>query len=225
MTAREKETTVTQRFTGFPREGIEFFAALAGHNDREWFLAHKDSYERACRAPMQALAAELEPRLGEAWISRINRDLRFAKDRAPYKTHIAAAMGGRYIGLSAEGLFVGGGLYKPEPAVLQRLRAAIDDPETGTQLGQIVKSLRRKGYDVKSHEVLSSAPRGYDPAHPRIDLLRMKDIYGGRQFAPAPWLATRSALTRIQRVIDDTGPLVEWLQARVTGAGRKPRTR
>jgi uncharacterized protein (TIGR02453 family) len=216
---------MAERFTGFPREGIEFFGALAAHNDREWFLAHKDAYELTCRAPMQALAAELEPRLGEAWISRINRDMRFARNRPPYKTHIAAAMGGLYVALSAEGMGVGAGLYKPEPAVLRRLRGAIDADTTGRQIQQIVTSLRRKGYEVKSHETLSSTPRGYDPAHPRIDLLRMKDIYAFRQFAPAPWLATRSALGRIERAIGDTGPLLDWLRTNVTDRGRKSRAR
>ncbi|PYQ54496.1 MAG: TIGR02453 family protein [Acidobacteria bacterium] len=212
-------------FTGFPREGIEFFGELATHNDRGWFAAHKDVYERACRAPMQALAAGLERRLGQARISRINRDMRFSRNRAPYKTYIAVGIGGRYIALSAEGVWAGAGLYKPEPAVLQRFRSAVDDASRGRRIQQIVTELRGKGYEVASHETLSSAPRGYDASHPRIDLLRMKDLYAGRDFPPAPWLSTPSALARIERVIDDTAPLVEWLASNVRAPRRKARAR
>jgi len=197
-------------FKGFPPESLQFFRELAAHNKRDWFLAHKDVYERACRAPMQALAAELEPRLGKAKISRINRDVRFSRDKAPYKTYIAAGMGGNYISLSPEGLFVGGGFYGAD------LRAAVDEDTTGRRIQAIVTTLRRRGYEVRSHETLSSAPRGYSPDHPRIDLLKMKDIFAGRRFAPAAWLATAKARGRIDRVITDTAPLVKWLRQHVT---------
>jgi uncharacterized protein (TIGR02453 family) len=208
---------MTGPFRGFPREGIEFLAQLQSHNNREWFLAHKDVYEASCKAPMEALVAELEPTFGRASISRINRDMRFSRDGAPYKTYIAAGLGGRYISLSASGLFVGAGLYKPESAMLQRLRAAIADDTTGRELDSIVTSLRRDGYDVGSHHTLSSAPRGYSIDHPRIELLQMKDLYAGRMFAPSAWLATAHARERIDRVMSDTGPLVTWLQRNVSG--------
>jgi uncharacterized protein (DUF2461 family) len=77
---------MAERFMRFPRESLEFFKQLAAHNNRDWFLAHKEIYERTCRAPIELLVAELEPRFGKARISRINRDVRFSRDRAPYKT-------------------------------------------------------------------------------------------------------------------------------------------
>src|SRR5712691_1622150 len=206
---------MAERFKGFPRESLEFFEQLAAHNDRDWFLAHKGTYQSACRAPMEALVAELAPRRGKAKISRINRDVRFSRNRAPYKTYIAAGVGGNYISLSADGLYVGGGLYRPDPARLKRFRATIDRNTTGRRLQAIVGTLRRKGYEVASHETLSAAPRGYAADHPRIDLLQMKDIFAGRRFAPAPWLSTARARDRIERVMTDTGPLVRWLQQNV----------
>jgi uncharacterized protein (TIGR02453 family) len=212
-------------FVGFPREGIDFFKQLQRNNNREWFLAHKDVYERCCRAPMQALVAELEPRFGTTKISRINRDMRFSRDGAPYKTYIAAGVGGHYISLSANGLFVGAGLYKPDAAVLQRFRAAIADDATGRELERIVKSLRRNGYDVAAHQTLASAPRGYTVDHPRIELLQMKDIYAGRMFEPAPWLSTAGARQRIDRVMTDTGALVAWLRQHVGAPSDGARSR
>jgi len=207
---------MAERFKGFPAESHEFFRELAAHNNRDWFLAHKDVYQRACRAPMEALVAELEPRVGQAKISRINRDIRFSRDKAPYKTYIAAGVGGNYISLSADGLFVGGGFYAPDAGALQRFRAAIDDDTTGRRLQAMVRTLRRRGYEVGSHETLSSAPRGYSSDHPRIELLKMKDLFAGRRFAPAAWMATAKARGRIDRVITDTAPLVKWLRQHVT---------
>jgi uncharacterized protein (TIGR02453 family) len=215
---------MAEPFTGFPRESIEFFKQLAANNNRAWFLAHKDVYERTCRAPMQALVAEFEPRFGKAKVSRINRDVRFSRHRAPYKTYIAAGLGGYYISLSAEGLYVGAGFRRPDPVLLQRFRAAIDDDTRGRQIEAIVRSLRGKGYEVASHESLSSAPRGYSPDHPRIELLRKKDIFAGRLFAPGPWLATARALERVDRVMTDTGALVTWLQRHVIGGRGEART-
>jgi uncharacterized protein (TIGR02453 family) len=207
---------MAERFRGFPPESLDFFRELAAHNNRDWFLAHKDVYQRACRAPMEALVAELEPRVGKVKISRINRDIRFSRDKAPYKTYIAAGVGGNYISLSADGLFVGGGFYAPDAGALQRFRAAIDDDTTGRRIQAIVRTLRRRGYEVGSHEMLSSAPRGYSSDHPRIELLKMKDLFAGRRFAPATWLATAKARGRIDRVITDTAPLVKWLRQHVT---------
>jgi uncharacterized protein (TIGR02453 family) len=204
-------------FAGFPREAISFFKGLEANNNREWFQAHKDTYERACREPMQALMAELEPRLGPGKISRINRDIRFTPDRSPYKTHIAAGVGGYYINLSADRLYVGTGIYKPDPAVLARFRAAIDRDASGRELHAIVRSLERKGYEVGTHASLTSAPKGFAAAHPRIDLLRMKDIFAGRLFQPAAWLSTHSGLDRIQRVMRDVQPLTKWLSRHVRG--------
>ena len=216
---------MAEPFTGFPRESIEFFRQLAANNNRDWFVAHKEIYERTCRAPMQALVAELEPRFGSARISRINRDIRFSRDRAPYKTYIAAGVGGRYVSLSPEGLYVGAGLYRPDPALLQRFRAAIDNDTTGRRLQAIIGSLRRKRYEVGSHETLSSAPRGYRSDHPRIELLKMKDIFAGRLFAPAAWLSTAKARERIDAVMADTASLVTWLQQHVTGGRREARSK
>jgi len=202
---------VTPHFSGFPREAFDFFRDLASHNNRDWFQAHKVVYERACRDSMRALVSALDP-LGAARISRINRDMRFARDGAPYKTHLSAGVDGYYISISAHGLYVGTGMYKPEPAVLARFRAAIDRDSSGRSLDTVVKALRRKGYEVGTHESLRSAPKGYSSDHPRIDLLRMKDIFGGRLMKAEPWLSTPKALERIRKTMADVRPLRDWIR-------------
>ena len=197
-------------FAGFPREATEFFRDLARNNNRDWFQAHKDVYEQSCREPLKALVTELDP-VGTPQISRINRDMRFSRDGAPYKTHIAAGVLGTYINLSAEGLYVGTGMYRPEPAVLQKFRAAIDADKSGRELAKVVSTIRRKGYTVGTHESVNSTPRGYAADHPRIDLLRMKDIHAGKMIEPGPVLASRKAVAAVKKVMDDVRPLAEWI--------------
>ena len=201
---------MAERFTGFPPEAVTFFKQLGRNNNRDWFQAHKSTYESACREPMQLLAAELDP-FGPSRVSRINRDIRFSADKSPYKTSISAGVRGHYLHLSPDGLYVGAGMYKPEPALLQRFRAAVADDASGRALQRIVTALRRKGYQVGTHESVRSAPKGYPADHPRIELLRMKDIHAGKAFAPDATLSTRKVLGRIRQVMTDLAPFNAWI--------------
>jgi len=208
-------TRIAGRFNGFPQEAFDFFEKLALHNNRDWFHAHQEVYERACREPMKQLVAELGAKPATTKLSRINRDVRFSRDTVPYRTYIAAGVDGNYISLSGAGLYVGAGLYKPEGPALERFRSAIDSNVSGRPLQRIVTSLRRKRYQVDTHERLTSAPRGYSADHPRIELLRMKGIFAGKTFAAEPWVSTRGALQRIRRAINDVRPLADWLRVHI----------
>jgi uncharacterized protein (TIGR02453 family) len=205
-------------FKGFPPEAFTFWARLAKNNTRDWFQANKAVYERACRQPLEAMVDELRPIYGPAKLSRINRDMRFARGRAPYKNYIAAGIGGSYLSLSKDGLWVGTGMYKPEPATLARFRAAAAADDAGRALAHLVRSLRRKGYDVATHDTVASAPKGYAADHPRIELLRMKDIYAGKMLLPEA-LASAQALDRVVRAMRETEPLANWLRQYVLGSG------
>jgi uncharacterized protein (TIGR02453 family) len=204
-------------FAGFPRASFAFFAKLAKHNKREWFQPRKDEYERTCQAPLKALAAALDPPFGSSRLTRVYRDIRFSKDKSPYHTHVSTIVRGNYLSLSAKGLYVGTGLYMPEPAALRKLRAAIDAERSGGALATLVASLRRKGYTVESHEVVASVPRGYSTDHPRLELLRMKGIHAGRVLKPSE-LSSADAVANVWRVCGDIAPLREWLLQHV---GRK----
>jgi uncharacterized protein (TIGR02453 family) len=202
-------------FKGFGKDAIEFFDKLEANNDRVWFQANKATYQRACREPMEALLAELEPALGEGRIFRINRDTRFSADKSPYKTNIAAHVGDYYLSLSPEGLYVGTGLYMPEPPALARYREAVAADAPGRALEKIVGALEKKGYEAHSHDQLKSAPKGYTPEHPRIRFLRMKGIVMGRGWAPGTWLSTRKAFERIKTATSDLKPFTAWLAKHV----------
>ena len=145
-----------------------------------------------------------------------DRDMRFARGQAPYKNFIASGVGSRYyVSLSKDGLYVGTGIYMPDSATLRRLREAVGDDASGRKIASIVAGLRRKRYSVGTHESTANAPRGYADDHPRIELLRMKDLHAGKQLTPSV-LSTRKALDRVGAVMNDVKPLSEWLERHVT---------
>src|SRR5262245_56431905 len=171
------------KFVGFPEQALIFYEGLEADNSKPYWTDHKSVYESCVRAPMEALLAELEAEFGAAKIFRPYRDVRFSKDKAPYKTAIgASSQGGGYVQLSARGLAVGGGYYHTASDQLQRLRRAVDDDVRGPELERIVAALRRSGYQVDG-ERLKILPRGYPADHPRADLLRYKSMIAWREWA------------------------------------------
>jgi uncharacterized protein (TIGR02453 family) len=210
---------MSDAFTGFPREAFTFWKGLEKNNHREWFQEHKDAYERAVRQPMQAMLAELAPLYGPGRLSRINKDMRFAREN-PYKNYVATSLGGSYISFSKQGLWVGTGMYKPEPADLRKLREAIADDASGRELTKLIALLGRKGFAVDTHDRLAAPPRGYAPDHPRADLLLMKDIYVGKLFGPAE-VSLPKVLDSVVRAIRDVEPFGAWLRRYVTGTAQQ----
>jgi len=213
------------RFAGFPDEALLFYEGLEADNSKAYWNANKDVYERAVRDPMLALLAALEPEFGTAKLFRPYRDVRFSRDKSPYKTHAGAVTGhrhGRYVQVSAEGLMVAGGYYQMAPDQVTRYRAAVSDERTGTELVEITSRLAADGLTVAG-ERLKRAPRGIDPDHPRVDLLRHKGLYAYRSFPPARWLSTRACLDRVAGTWRRMDPLVTWLDRQVgepeAGAG------
>ncbi len=204
-------------FDGFSRQAFAFFRQLARNNNREWFLAHRDLYEQACREPLKQLVAELGGNPARAKITRINRDMRFARGGGPYRTHIATGVRGCYLSLTADGLYIGSGIYKPERAALERLRNAVDADASGRVLQRMVAALRRKGYEVDTHDRLASTPRGYRADHPRAELLRMKDLFAGTTVRPAVAASPQRLLADLRRAVGDLRPLQEWLAQHVGG--------
>jgi uncharacterized protein (TIGR02453 family) len=209
---------MADQFTGFTDEAFSFWKGLERNNNRDWFQAHKDQYERAVRRPMQLLIEELAPLYGRGRLSRINKDMRFQKEK-PYKNYLATGVAGSYISFSKEGLWVGTGMYKPEPAALRHLREAIADDTSGRELTRILASLARTGFEVDTHARLDKPPRGYDASHPRIELLRMKDIYVGKPFG-AEDVSSPKLLRAVVRTITALEPFRVWLRKYVKDRDR-----
>jgi uncharacterized protein (TIGR02453 family) len=202
-------------FEGWPEEALDFYDGLEADNSKSYWLAHKHAYETAVLAPMSELLAELEPEHGETKVYRPYRDVRFSKDKSPYKTAIGAHAGNGYIQLSAAGLAAGSGMYVMAPDQLERYRAAVVADSTGRALEQVIASLRKQDIDVHGRDSLKSAPRGFPPDHPRIGLLRHKGLVAWKEWPVEPWLATAEAKARVSEFLVACGPLGRWLTQHV----------
>ena len=164
-------------FRGWPSEALEFYEGLTADNSKTYWTAHQTLYEEGVREPMQELLAALEPEFGPGKIFRPYRDVRFSKDKSPYKTHLGAWLeAGGYVQLSADGLAAGCGMYQLESDQLERYRKAVAGDRTGKQLTDVIAAIEQAGIGVHGHGSLKSAPRGYPKDHPRAELLRHKGL-------------------------------------------------
>jgi len=207
-------------FKGWPAAALDFYAGLEADNSRAYWLAHRATYDECVKEPFLELSAIVAKQFGPLHVFRPNRDTRFSKDKTPYKTAAAAVTEGQggssyYVQISAEGLFVGSGYYHLQTDQLERFRAAVADARTGPKLATAVDALRRKRYEVAARESLKRAPRGFDPDHPRVDLLRMKGIHVGRTFGAPRWMHTAAAAGRIVDAWRDADPVNRWLDRHV----------
>ena len=178
-------------FPGFPPEALKFLKGLERNNRREWFQPRKESYETKFRAPMmdlvEAINAELlkfapdhinDPKKA---IYRIYRDTRFSSDKTPYKTHIAAifphrAMGkhnsaGYYVQVSTKHVGIAAGAYGPGPDELFAIRTWLTDNHA--KFRKAAKG-PEKLFGKLHGDSLARSPKGFDPAHPAAELVRMK---------------------------------------------------
>ena len=202
-------------FRGWSEDALEFFEGLEADNSKTFWQQNKERYETLVRAPMEELVEELAPEWGEGKIFRPYRDIRFSADKSPYKTNIAATLGGGYIQLSAEGLAAGSGMWHLAPDQLERYREAVAEDRPGVALEAIVANVRAAGLTVSAHDVLKTAPKGYAKDHPRIELLRQKGLIVWREWPPAAWLGTRKAKDRVVELLRQSKPLNAWLQSHV----------
>jgi uncharacterized protein (TIGR02453 family) len=207
-------------FRGFPPELFRFYEGLQADNSKSYWQANKAVYDDQVRAPMEAFCAELDDEFGPFNIFRPYRDVRFSKDKSPYKDHLAAAGDHDdgnvyYVHLGPEGMYAATGYYMMDAEQLDRFRSAIDADRTGKELAELVERLRRDGYDARGHDELKTAPRGYPKDHPRIDLLRAKGLIAGRSWPVSRWMHTAKAKDRIADAWRGAAPLNAWLRANV----------
>jgi len=206
-------------FTGFTEAALDFYDDLEMDNTKSYWEAHKDVYQASVKAPMTALVTALEPQFGNAKIFRPFRDVRFAKDKTPYKTHQGAFVAagpacGWYVEISARGFRSGAGFYEASGSDLGRIRASIANELTGDQLGKILAKLKRAGFTVGGDR-LKTSPRGYDADHPRIDLLRHRSLTIGKDYGFEPVIHTAELVDAVRADWKAARPLVDWVAARL----------
>jgi uncharacterized protein (TIGR02453 family) len=211
-------TTVTA-FTGIPVAALDFYEDLEADNSKAFWTAHKQVYEESVRAPLEALAAELADEFGQAKLFRPYRDVRFSKDKTPYKTQQGAWFGesSLYVAVSAAGLFVAGGYWDTASDQVERMRRAVADDVAGAELLRSVAAVRKAGFTINGQQ-LTRVPAGYAKDHPRAEWLRYKSLTAHRDFGCPAWLSTRRAKTEVAKAWRSLSPLTAWLDNHVGGS-------
>jgi uncharacterized protein (TIGR02453 family) len=217
----------------FSAATLKFLRALKRNNRREWFNAHRDDYEAEVRQPMTAIVERLaddfrtfapeliaSPKIS---MYRIYRDTRFSENKAPYKTHVAAVFptrglpkhegAGLYFHVSADDVWIGGGMYSPQPAQLVAVREHI--AANIRQLRAIVESPSfRRRVGALEGEKLTRVPRGFPKDHEAAEYLKFRHFIAGAGF-PAAFAASPKFYTTMLSVFREVLPLSRFLNAAV----------
>ena len=223
------------RFRMFPPGTLTFLRALKRNNDREWFRARKDEYDRVVRAPMiemiERLAGDFRafaPDLlasPKASLYRIYRDTRFSDDKSPLKTHISAIfphralpkhMGaGLYVEVTPKWVWVGGGMYAPDTSILHAEREHI--AENVRRLRAIVESPAfRRAVGTLEGEKLKRVPRGFDANHEAAEYLKFRQFLAGREY-PASFATSPRFYAGTLNVFRQIAPLIKFLNEPLVG--------
>lgn len=246
LTRTEKETLIMGRrttparpgpgFAGFRPAALRFFRQLRRNNSRTWFETNRASYELEVKAPLQGLVDEVDVALariapeivGDPRRSpfRIHRDIRFSKDKSPYKTQAACwfyhSDGGRGVGGEVQGsagfyfqlapgeCFLGAGIWMPPKPSLDRIRSTLIDDLEGFQAIVGESAFRRRFGDLDDEALLKRLPRGFAEDHPASRWLRHQSFTAGRLLTEREVLSPRlvGTLTRNYAALT---PFVRWL--------------
>jgi len=220
----------------FSQRALRFFPGLARHNEKPWFEAHREEYETEVRQPMRDLIEDLDTRFAQfapeiggdpkRSMFRINRDIRFSKDKSPYKTHAAcwfhhlnaarnvgseadAGSAGYYFHLEPGGRsMIGAGIWKPPRPQLNKLRGTIAKEPKG--FDQMARSIPRRFGGLDDEGALKRMPRGYAEDHPAAKWLRFQSFTSGRALTDAQVTST-SLAALLAREYEALLPLVRWL--------------
>ena len=212
----------------FSPKALSFLRSLKRNNDREWFRERKDKYEEYLKTPMVAVIEQLardfrafapELVVSPKSIYRIYRDTRFADDKTPLKTNIAASFpwrglhrhqgAGLYFEVAHQWVWVGGGMYAPETSQLaavrehiaanhKRLRAIVESPGFKKAVGEL------------GGDKLQRVPRGFDKDHPAAEYLRHRQFLAGKEF-PAAFASDPKFYAGLLGVFKQVAPLIRFL--------------
>jgi uncharacterized protein (TIGR02453 family) len=217
-------------FSGFPREGIGFMKRLKRNNNRSWFEKNKNEYETVVKLPMQSLIVALQPHFERfapefeihprKSLFRIYRDVRFSKDKTPYKTHVAAHFvlrgkpkgvegSGFYLHIEPGQVFLGGGIYMPDGDQLKKIRKAIAG-QSERFLSITGQKSFKKLFGKLQGEQLRRVPQGYEPDHPMVEWLRYKQFFVWVEWAEAKCFRERF-VDDVVDVFDAATPMVRFL--------------
>ncbi len=219
-------------FSGFSKDYFAFFSDLAKNNNREWFTENKPRYQKTVVEPICAFIEEMGPRLAKisphyvadprpngGSMFRIYRDVRFSKDKRPYKEHGACQFRheagkdvhapGFYVHMAPDGVVFGGGTWKPPKPELERIRRAIADDAAGWR-GVVEDKALVDCFGAVKGDGLKRPPRGFDPDHPHIEDIKRQSFFAMHHGEPAEAMRPDFA-DRVEHAFCSATPLMRFL--------------
>jgi uncharacterized protein (TIGR02453 family) len=231
MSARE--------FSHFPAETLQFLSELDADNSKDWFEAHRDLYEAGYVGPARAFVETIGPRLKKispsvrfepkvnGSIARINRDIRFSRDKSPYKNHLdiwfwhGEKKGwdrpGFYLRITPAYVFLGSGMHTFEGAMLDRYRQAALDERSGKGLAAALAKVKKSGPYEIGGMTRKTVPRGFDAGHERAHFLLHEGLYAGVDL-PADEAVKPGFVELALKHFSATWPLGQWILDEVVAA-------
>jgi uncharacterized protein (TIGR02453 family) len=222
-------------FEGFPDGTFEFLRGLSVNNDKSWFDRHRRDYESFYLQPALAFIATIGPRLQaevdpavkfepriNGSLFRIQRDVRFSKDKTPYKTNLDVWFWrgdrkgwdtpGFFLRLTPEQLILGAGMHQFGSEALKRYREAVLDARLGTSLTEVVAAMEAAGAYEVGGETRKTVPRGFDPQHERARFLKHEGLHAGLETALPPEAASAAFVDYCLQRFKAVSPINGWLQ-------------
>jgi uncharacterized protein (TIGR02453 family) len=185
-------------FNGYSKEFTKFFADLAMNNSKTWFNEHKKDYEQYVLEPSKLFVIAMGEKLYELSANinaipmvnkslfRLNRDVRFSKDKSPYKTNLGIFFWegsrkrmecpGFYFHVEANNLMLGGGMYQFPKDLIEPYRKVVVHEKSGKELNNIIKRLKEEKIGLGG-EHYKRVPQGYEPNHQNSELLKHNGLY------------------------------------------------
>jgi len=225
----------SQPFSGFPKEGVQFLADLVENNNREWFQANKKVFQEQLQKPAQQFVIALGMRLqeispsirfdtrtnGSGSLMRIYRDIRFSKDKTPYKTHVSMAFwegSGKKLanpaflvrfGPSSGGIYAGQYIF--DKIKLDAFREAVNDDQMGHELEEALAEVSVfSDYEIGGDHY-KRVPRGYNADHPRAELLKYKGLHASSPQFDVELVTTPELVEICAEHCQNMAPLQQWL--------------
>jgi len=206
-------------FTGFSPDAIEFYEQLGADNSKAFWADNKQRFVEHVKSPMTELTEALDD-YGPFKMFRPHNDLRFSKNKPPYKTHQGAygeleGGSGHYVQFSADGLMAAAGYFFMAKDQLKRFRDAVVADAPGEQIEALVAEATGRRYTVGAIDELKTAPRGYDRDHPRIALIRRKGLMLSKDFGAPKWIHTKQVEKKVRECWAGARDVCDWLDAHV----------
>ena len=216
----------------FTNDTVKFFNQLDKHNNKEWFESHREDLELHVMEPARVFVMHMGDQLREIApnvqaipktdksIFRLHRDVRFSKNKAPYKTNLGIYFwegsgkkmesSGFYMHIEPKLYFVGLGMYVFTPEQIKKFREAVYNPSNAEELSKVLKNLGKKGYKINEPH-FKQVPRGFDKEYKYADLLKYNGLYSFYESTDLDELLEADQIKFLYKKFKDMLPIHTWL--------------